>query len=63
MEDSHDQKKWPKRLWDYGLVYMAEILSITARGSNQRPGLEEITGQTIDISEWLDFEFYDPVWY
>ena len=57
------EKKVPKRLWDYGLVYMAEILSITARGSNQRPGLEEIMGQTVDISEWLDFEFYDPVWY
>ena len=57
------EKNVPKRLWDYGLVYMAEILSITARGSNQRPGLEEISGQTIDISEWLDFEFYDSVWY
>jgi hypothetical protein len=54
----------PKRLWDYGLVYIAEILAITARrGSNQRPGLEESMGQTVDISEWLDFEFYDPVWY
>jgi hypothetical protein len=20
-------------------------------------------GQTIDISEWLDFDFYDRVWY
>jgi hypothetical protein len=28
-----------------------------------RPGLEEIKGDTIDISEWLDFEFYDYVWY
>ena len=55
------ERKVPKRLWDYRLVYMAEILLITARGLNQRPGLEEITGQTIDISEWLDFEFYDPV--
>jgi predicted GIY-YIG superfamily endonuclease len=27
------ERKVPKRLWDYGLVYMAEILSITARGS------------------------------
>jgi hypothetical protein len=42
---------------------MAEILSITARGPDNRPGLEEVMGQTINISEWLDFEFYDPVWY
>ena len=54
------EKKVPK-LWDYRIVYMAEIISITARGSNQKPGLEEITGQTIDISEWLHFEFYDSV--
>ena len=26
-------------------------------------GLERLTGDTIDISEWLDFEFYDLVWY
>jgi hypothetical protein len=57
------ERKAPRCLWDYSLVYMAEILLITARGSNQRPGLEESTGQTIDISEWLDFEFYDWVWY
>jgi hypothetical protein len=22
-----------------------------------------VTGETPDISEWVDFEFYDPVWY
>jgi hypothetical protein len=25
--------------------------------------MEEIKGQTIDISEWLDFSFYNLVWY
>jgi hypothetical protein len=25
--------------------------------------MEEVKGETIDISEWLDFEFYDYVWY
>jgi hypothetical protein len=25
--------------------------------------LEEIKGQTIDISEWLDFSIYDLVWF
>ena len=35
------KRKVPRRLWDDGLVYMPEILSITARGSNQRPGLEK----------------------
>jgi hypothetical protein len=51
------EQKVPSRLWDYGIVYVAEILSITARSTTCRPGLEEIKGDTIDISEWLDFEF------
>jgi hypothetical protein len=54
----------PRRLWDYGLVYIvAEIMLITARGPHGRPGMEEIMGQTIDKCEWLDFDFYDHVWY
>jgi hypothetical protein len=53
----------PSRLWDYGLVYIAEILSIIARGRSGRAGIEEVMGHTVDISEWLDFEFYDYVWY
>jgi len=53
----------PTQLWDYGLVYVAEIQSLLARGASQRPGVEEIMGQTTDISEWLEFDFYDRVWY
>ena len=26
-------------------------------------GYKEVTGQTPNISEWLDFEFYDLVWW
>jgi hypothetical protein len=59
MRDKHI----PSRLWDYGLVYIAELMSITARGPYGRPGIEAVMGHTIDISEWLDFEFYDYVWY
>ena len=54
----------PARLWDYGLVYyVVEIQSILALGADKRPGLEQLTGNTIDVSEWLDFDFYDRVWY
>ena len=53
----------PRRLWDYGLVYESKVLSRISRGHSERPGLEELTGNTIDISEWLDFSFYDLVWY
>ena len=40
----------PSWLWDYGLVvYISEIQSILARGQDQRPGIELLTGDTIDI--------------
>ena len=28
----------------------------------KRTGYEEVTGQTTDIGEYLDFEFYDLIW-
>jgi hypothetical protein len=57
------EKQIPSHLWDYGLVYIAELMSMTARGLQGKSGIEAIMGHTIDISEWLDFEFYDYVWY
>jgi hypothetical protein len=38
------------------------MLNFVSRGNNVRSGMEMVTGQTVDISEWLDFEFYDLVW-
>jgi hypothetical protein len=57
------KKKAPKWLWDYGLVFESELLSRMACGSNRRTQYEEVTGQTPDISKWLDFEFYDLIWW
>ena len=45
------------RVWDYVLVYEAGILSIIARGQDGVPGLEKLTGDTVDITEYLDFAF------
>ena len=53
----------PKRVWDYAMVYKSEILSIIARGKDGIPGLEKITGEIVDITEYLDFAFWDLVWY
>ena len=55
----------PIRLWDFGLAYEAQILStgMIARGKDGIPGLEKLTGDTCDIMEWLDFRFYDRVWF
>jgi hypothetical protein len=57
------KKKVPSRLWDYGLVYEGELLSMISRGKDGRSGYEEVTGNTPNISEWLGFEFYDLVWW
>src|SRR5687767_5209997 len=53
----------PSRLWDYGLVYKAKIMSQMCRGDDDRLGIERLTGETPDISKWLDFTFFDQVWY
>ena len=38
-------------------------MSRLAWGRNGRTRIEEVTGNTPDISEWLDFDFYDRVWW
>ena len=69
------RKKWfrvmtkkhvPKRLWDYGLRWVVEIMQRTASDAGTlhgRTGLEKVTGETPEISEYIDFGFYDPCWY
>ena len=34
-----------------------------ARGKTGQTGIDELTGHTLDISEWLDFDFYYCVWW
>ena len=54
----------PNRLWDYGISYISEtgnIIANNSRYSKGRTPLECITGETPDISEYLDFGFYDWV--
>ena len=60
------KKKTPRRLWDYGLRWVCEIMQRTASWSGSLEGrtpLEMVTGETPDISEYLDFGFYDWCWY
>ena len=53
----------PHRLWDYALVWCAEIFSRTYNHKTERTGLERLTGDMPDIFEWLDFDLYDKVWF
>jgi hypothetical protein len=50
------------RLWDHGCAHQAETMSRIATGRDGRTGIERVTGETPDISEWLDFDIYDLVW-
>jgi len=52
-----------KRLWDYAIVWIAEIMSRTWNRRTGRTGVESVTGDTPDISEWIDFDMNDRVWY
>ena len=60
------RRKVPRSLWDYGMVWCSEIISLT----HSTAGLttsdiprEYSTGKTGDISEYLDFDLYETVWY
>ena len=60
------KKGVPKRLWDFGLVWISETGNLTVsslRYANGRTPLEIVTGKTPYISEYTDFGFYDRVWY
>ena len=59
-------KKVPKEFWDYGMLWVCEIQQHTHMRTHQIDGgvpLENITGETEDISDYLDFGFYDRVWF
>ena len=60
------RKRVPESLWDYGFVWVSEISSTThtsAGGLNGCIPITYVTGETYDITEYLDFGFYDEVWY
>jgi len=58
--------KIPKRLLGFCSRYVAKIRSLTAQplySLHGRTPFELVTGNTLDISEYLAFEWYHPVYY
>jgi hypothetical protein len=56
----------PKRLWDFCAVYACEIHSLTAHRHfplQGRTPYEMVTGRTPDISEYVEFSWYESLWY
>ena len=60
------RKKVPKEFWDYGMRWVCEIQQRTHMNTHQMDGgvpLENLTGETKDISYYLDFGSYDRTWF
>jgi hypothetical protein len=58
------RKRVPRKLWDYGIRWTTQVMQRTSTQAGGLRGvcpLEEVTGETVNISEYLDFGFYDHV--
>ncbi len=58
--------KTPKRLWDFCAQYASDLRNLTALplfGLHGRTPYEAVTGNTPDISEFLYFSWYQPIYY
>ena len=57
-------KNIPERLWDFTFRHSTKVRQFLPREKlGGRTPYESITGKTPDISEYLDFDMYDTVWY
>ena len=60
------RKRVPRKLWDYGVRWTTQVMQRTSTEAGGLRGacpLQDVTGESIDISEYLDFGFYDHVSY
>ena len=60
------RKRVLHKLWYYGYKWVSETMSMTHTSFGGLDGsvpITKVTGETADISEYLDFGFYDQVWY
>jgi hypothetical protein len=56
----------PKWLWDYCTRYQCELRNLIAHPHfrlHGRTPYEYVVGRTPDISEYLDFHWYETIWY
>jgi len=61
-----DRTNTPGEFWDFCVKYVVELRNRLARPLsrlNGRTPQELITGNTPDISELIEFEWFQPIWY
>ena len=57
-------KNFSGRVWYFGIKNTAKIIhKIPTEKLNGRTPIEAGTGEKTDISEYVDYDFYDLVWY
>ena len=52
----------PAPLWEFCIVTESYIVSMMSIGG-RRPVLEVLTSDSVDISKYMYFEWYDLIWY
>ena len=58
------RSRCPEQFWDYGMEYTSQIRESMSRPMvENRTPLESMTGETPDISEYINFDFYGWVKY
>ena len=60
------RKTAPRQLWDYGVSWVSEVMSKTNCSENSANGgipLKNVTDEIDDISEYLEFYFYEKLWF
>ena len=60
------RRRVPREMWDYGIIWVSETTPLTRSSAGKLEGavpLTEVTGETSDISEYLDFGFYEQIWF
>ena len=59
-------KRVPRQLWDYGVSWVSDIISMTHYSVNSVSvgiPLTNVTGKTVDIFKYLYLGFYDKLWF
>ena len=55
---------FPRRILDFGLKHSTKVIQmIPSAKLNGRNPIESLTVKTPDISDYVDFDFYDFLWH
>ena len=60
------KKRVPRQLWYYGISWVSEVMTMTHSSENSVYGgipQTSVTGETVDISKYLDFGLFEKVWF